>query len=702
MMDFHYIIQWWIPIFLIGIIFFPLTSLVFRKFVDHGYLFAKVIGFALTSYSLFVLGVFKILPLNFLSAILILWIFAVINFLIFKKNKINLKKSVNFKLLIFEELLFLGGIIVWSYVRGHEPSINGLEKFMDFGFLNSIMRSGFMPPVDMWFPPFSINYYYFGHFTTAVLTNISLLPTNITFNLMIATLFSFTLSLAFSIGTNLFSKQKLTKKSFISGAITGLLLTLGGNLHTVYALFKPYNVDNPVPFWQLPLSLGSIPNSYWYPNATRFIPFTIHEFPIYSFVVSDLHGHVLDLMYVMTSIAIIYVIFIEEKVNKAILVLIALFISIMYMTNAWDAGIYLLAILLILLIKNWYSLEKAKGNIKTFLTKTIKPTVMILILFFVFSLPFNLSFDPSGLTHGIGILCAPSFLTKIGHLGPFLFEASHCQRSPLWQIFTLYGGFYFFVFSFVGFLLLTQKKSKVVSEDLFILALILISTFLIILPEFIYLKDIYPAHYRANTMFKLVYQAFIMLSLACPYIIFRIMNKTKSLFFYLASLIVLLPIFVYPYFAIKSYYGDLKTYVGLDGTAYLKARYPGDYDAITWLNKNVQGRPVIVEAQGDSYTDFGRISANTGLPTILGWTVHEWLWRGSYNIPSPRIDDVKKIYESDDVNLTKKLLKKYDVKYIYLGGLEFQKYPQLIEEKFRNIGKMVFQEGRTRIYKTNI
>ena len=59
--------------------------------------------------------------------------------------------------------------------------------------------------------------------------------------------------------------------------------------------------ENPVPFWHLPLSIQFFPNMYWYPNATRFIHNTIHEFPLYSFVVSDLHGHVLDIPIVLDN-----------------------------------------------------------------------------------------------------------------------------------------------------------------------------------------------------------------------------------------------------------------------------------------------------------------------------------------------------------------------------------------------------------------
>jgi uncharacterized membrane protein len=136
----------------------------------------------------------------------------------------------------------------------------------------------------------------------------------------------------------------------------------------------------------------------------------------------------------------------------------------------------------------------------------------------------------------------------------------------------------------------------------------------------------------------------------------------------------------------------------LNGTVYLKTSYPADYDAINWLNKNIKGQPVILEAQGDSYTDYARVSANTGLPTVLGWTVHEWLWRGTYDIPAPRIEEIKKMYETTDAAVAKKLLEKYKVKYVFVGALEQQKYPMINEVKFQQLGRIVYQNGTTRIY----
>lgn len=731
--EFLSILQWWFPIFILGLIFFPSSSLIFDKFIDRGYLFSKVLAFGLVSYTVFVLNVARILPFNLITIFLITWIFSLLNLKVSKPKEVINKNKSRWKLFVFEEILFLVGIIVWTYVRVHEPSINGLEKFMDFGFINSILRSTYQPAVDMWFPPHPINYYYFGHFTTAVLTKLSFLPSYVTYNLMLATIFSFTFGLSFSLGLNFISKSTITRKSIIGGILSGALVSLGGNLHTIYALFKPYNVDNPISFFSLVFSPQSIPNNYWYPNATRFIPLTIHEFPLYSFVVSDLHGHVIDIPFVLLTIAVIYVIFLKPfdskstsiqnysskfkilnfiprlfTFNFSLLTLLALLLAIMYMTNAWDGLIYILLLSIVIFIKNAHHLKIKKvksgflifknrvSGIRLFLVSFLRYFLSILLLFTVFSLPFNLHFKP--FAQGIGLLCAPNFLVKIQHIGPLLFEANHCQRSPLWQLLILHGFFFFFAILFIFFIAKRIKK-KVLKEDILILLLILVSSILIVTPEIVYLKDIYPAHYRANTMFKLVYQAFIMLSLVSAYSIVRIVSTTKNLLFYLASFVLLIPVFIYPYFAVKSYYGDLKNYIGIDGIIYLRDRYPEDYEAIIWIEKNISGRPVIVEAQGDSYTDYGRISANTGLPTILGWTVHEWLWRGSYDIPAPRIEEVRLIYESENLAQTRRILNKYNVEYIYVGKLEREKYINLKETKFEELGDIVFSEGQTKIYK---
>ena len=313
MIDSLYISQWWLTIFLGGTIFLPLTFILFRNFKDKGYIFSKVMALACISYAVFITSSLKLFPFSFFEILTITFIFLILNIYIAKKiNLIKLVKQ-NLKLIVFEELLFFAGLACWAFVRGNLPDINGLEKFMDFGFINSILRSTYFPPLDMWYPPLPINYYYFGHLVTAVIIKASNIPAFIGYNLMLATLFSLTFATVFSLVMNLFAHIKIGIKATFAGLLSATLVTFGGNLTTIYTFFKAYMpLDKPVPFWTLPFQLFNFPNDYWYPNATRFIEYTIHEFPMYSFVVSDLHGHVVDIIFVLTTLALLYSLFLKK------------------------------------------------------------------------------------------------------------------------------------------------------------------------------------------------------------------------------------------------------------------------------------------------------------------------------------------------------------------------------------------------------
>ena len=64
-------------------------------------------------------------------------------------------------------------------------------------------------------------------------------------------------------------------------------------------------------------------------------------------------------------------------------------------------------------------------------------------------------------------------------------------------------------------------------------------------------------------------------------------------------------------------------YQTLNATNYLENAIPDDAAGIRWLNDNVNGQPVVLEASGDSYKDYdNRVSAMTGLSTVLVSGMH--------------------------------------------------------------------------------
>jgi uncharacterized membrane protein len=133
----------------------------------------------------------------------------------------------------------------------------------------------------------------------------------------------------------------------------------------------------------------------------------------------------------------------------------------------------------------------------------------------------------------------------------------------------------------------------------------------------------------------------------------------------------------------------------LDGLAFLRESEPGEYAAIVWLRSKASwGR--IVEAVGDDYSDHGRISASTGLPTILGWKGHELQWRGGSAAFAGRSEDVARIYQSQDVQVVRRLLEKYDVRYVYVGRRERARYGS--NQKFGEFMRIAFAQDDVVIY----
>jgi uncharacterized membrane protein len=219
--------------------------------------------------------------------------------------------------------------------------------------------------------------------------------------------------------------------------------------------------------------------------------------------------------------------------------------------------------------------------------------------------------------------------------------------------------------------------------------------------EFVYLKDSFGT--RMNTVFKFYYQAWILLALASAYAIYRLTLQRQawarvavgsSVFFIAIALI-------YPVMAIPTKADLFQGPATLDGTAYMKNYMPDEAAAIAWLQANVRGAPVVLEANGNSYTDAAHVSAQTGLPTLLGWGGHELQWRGNYDEPGRRERDIQTIYTTSDQAERERLLDRYRVEYIYVGRLERERF-RLNDAAVARLAQncdLVFSRGEVRIFR---
>ena len=759
--DIQLVFRWWSALFLVGVAAFPLTKRLFSPptggWYDRGYFFSKAVGFAVVSYIVFLLGTLHILPFTLFTVIGATIALFVLGILLSDKtywtNWTN--KTGNFfsfarpglaKLILciaLEEIVFFSALLFWSWVKAHEPAIRGLEKFMDYGFMQSILNSQYFPAPDMWWQGGFINYYYFGHLVTAVLTKLSGLDLSVTFNLMLATIFALTLTMSFSIGFEIrrIGQRRLIGlmggiQPFVAGCLTAFLVTLAGNMQTIYAFTKGYIGDNVVPFWTILWSsseffsnVGEGMMRYWYANATRFIPFTIHEFPSYSFVVSDVHGHVLSIPFVLLAIALLIMLFSHQidrthkthTTNWTIMAFYGFLLGILLMTNALDGPIYFLLFLALFVttkeifnfqfsIFNQNSILNDQKTRLVFLTRFI-PVIIVVSTLCITALPFLWHFK--SFATGIGVNCPPEFLANT-KIGPFLFEGvEKCQKSPLWMMELLWG-FFWFTGAWLFIKQIWGKEEYDATINRILKVFYIFGLVLIIIPEFFYVKDIYPAHFRSNTMFKLGYEAFILWSIVAGYVIVHFLFKRRQkaegrdalrpLFFVLLFPQLFL-VSIYPIFSTRSYFGELKTYRGIYGLEWLEKEYPDDWKVMIWIKSKISNLndkksqlPVIVEADGDSYTDYNHVSAFAGVSTVIGWAVHEWLWRGSYDVVAPRREDVKTIYESSDVNAVRSILDTYNVRYVLVGKLEREKFKNIQEDVIAKIGSVAFQSRGTVVY----
>ena len=823
--DYPYFIVWWLVWTLSGIIFWPLASL-FVSGHDAGFAVAKIMGpmiitiivcwfsglgfLPFTRYSLLIL---------YLSAAIVIWGWPQIN----KKFRQRFVVDLNPKLIIAEEIIFASILLLWAFARGLKPELDSLEKMMNLGFLNSLWRSSTLPALDMWFAGETINYYYGGHILTSILMKISGIKPQISYNLALSSTMALTGTLSFTLGYQILQRHCREKRRFLpwfSGTIVALLICFGGNGHSIL-----YDTKSPLhPMLRkiagiLPNMTGNV-DSFWFSDSTRFIghnppveDFTIHEFPYYSFLVADLHAHLLNLACVIGLLIIITSLWRrgwlqekselwdrelilklarnEETDSKKIRIslaiaevkgsfsdtkiwLLAVFLACFMMTNFWDFIIYFALISWLswlithsstLPLIRWQALPVFIIQVALIMTPflMVKSPLLALFLYLVAAIINHLLLIIA--TDRLSYAAAKvSALFALAHLIALPFNLNFSaisktikltdRHTSLYQFLVVWGVMLGagFIWCLSELLLVRQyalkenesKKAEnqpsLSSDTIFLLrsdrillsAIFVAAVILLIIPELIYVKDIYGADYqRSNTMFKFTYQAFVLLMLIWGVGLSKMIanwrqSTARKVVVILLVLAMIVP-FWYPFTATEQWLGTFtpENYISLDGTTTLRnknsSEISGDnvgelksyFTLIDWINNNIKGQPVIIEAVSVSYSDFNLVSAFTGLPTVVGWPTHEWLWRQTpdnpdawANLVAPRIDEVRQVYTDPDHRKVLDILKKYKIEYIVLGALERELYSSVSSEIpvaneifLRSLGTAVFDQDGTCLIK---
>lgn len=820
---------WWLTFAVIGWLVWPLAAKLFPG-GDSGYLLAKPIGLVLTSLLLWTLSYLKILPFQRWAIVLVLCAVGLAAWLIkksWKKFPGTDSASVCIRRAAAGELLFGAALLCWTFARGLKPEIDGLEKFMDIGFMNSLWRTDFLPALDMWFAGGTINYYYYGQYVYTFVAKLVNIRPEISYNLSIAATFAMTFTLAYAVVSRLMTLLRSYTSRLpavipaIGGLCGGFLVAVFGNSHSFL-----YDQNSPGHLLlsglkSLMLVGGETLKPFFFSDPTRFIGYnpdtldkTIHEFPYYSFLVADLHAHLINLSFVLLLLALLIQLISSVSLHKSAddcrlnqlrlstssdrewhrgemkqmfgrllttvrngpLLLIVVLLGLFMMGNYWDFAIYFVVATMVLLLVN----IRGYGRIRLIgIPVFLLQCAMILIPFLTINDPF-LAVAVFGVVlaanHYLTLLLGDA-LTLTGAQMSWLFFAAHLvslpfnatfepiskkialavSHTPLWQLLILWGPHLLAGLLLIVFLLTAgrpggrirkifppaaeDRQDAVIPQnrisaffnrqsqaDLLVLIMLICGIGLLIVPEIVYVVDIYSGDYkRANTMFKFTYQAFVLLSLVWAYALVRVSaffistcvrSKIKpswssALIAVMLTVMLIFPGW-YPILANKQWLGDFDpaNYKGLNGLVNMESKnsqqIPGelggemtaDYDAILWINEHITGQPVILESSGESYTDYCRISAFTGLPTVIGWQTHEWLWRTSRLSPEayttivgPRETDVRLMYTTTDQTIRQNLLKKYQVAYVVIGDLERSKYIVIQDDLLLDLGTVVFEKG---------
>lgn len=685
---------WFYAVFsLFGLIGYGITVRIFENRLA-AYLPAKIVGLILFGYSIWLLSSLRLL--NFQNSFVITILFTLACALglwsAYQHHTAQSKRSEAgqktktarpwFERILVWELIGLALYVLYLYIRSHNAAINGTERFMDMAFLSASGKTEFFPPIDPWYAGKTINYYYFGSYLMSLVTNLSQLPYSFGYTGALGLIFSQSFVLSAGLVYHI-------SKSKVASIWTGFMLTMAGTVYFAGCSLKG--------------ALAGLSPVCSYASSTRlYTPsYIINEIPSYSFTVGDLHAHLLALPLFLGLLYIVYALSTRRTVQWTAMILTSVGAAVLAMTNAWDAVTFA-ALLGILLLVHLYTMHRAReprASLFAVSTRYVGMGIAALLLM----LPFSLNFHSPVL--GIGI--APLY--------------AHAQRlsdvqypTPLLALLGMWG--VLIVVSAVSF-----RAHRTVSAATFAFVLATVSLGILVGVELFFIKDIYsianPPYFRANTTFKFGYHAWSMLTILAGLLAGNLLTHYSSAHkrglrtvVFAALLLAVGAGAVYPHQAVKQFYGYSASKT-LDGSAWLAQTHPDDYATVQYLNSTIQGRPVIVEAVGDSYTEYGRISVFTGLPTPMGWKTHEWTWRLLKPLPGAQnpetgwgavatiAGDVERLYTTTNAAEAQQLLAKYGAGYVYIGDMERTAYPQLDLQKFYQLGTPIFQTGQSILFR---
>lgn len=398
-----HVLSWWLLVTLAGAAAWPLLWRVLDGLPDRGYTLARAAGLMLTGFITWFLGSVGLLQ-NAPGGTVFAWLVvialsAAVWWRADQRPALRAWWREHRALVLVTELLFAGLLFGWAIFRAHNPEMATTEKPMEVMFINAIRASEHFPPRDAWLSGYAISYYYFGYVIIALLADLAALPTGIAFTLAIALLAALTGIGALGVVYNLVrlrdrrAESPPVRQALAAGLLAAVFVVFMGNLGTALIEF-PYQGYTPgvvnaayFDFWDVEGRAGTetvmqgdgstvvrpvdadadgVPNWEDDPLPLRNWSFTwglgwrysrvvqdrdlndrpisiqpITEFPNFSFLLGDVHPHVLALPFALLAIGLaLNLVARGSGLQRWEVPLLAIWVGGMVFLNSWDA-IYL-------------------------------------------------------------------------------------------------------------------------------------------------------------------------------------------------------------------------------------------------------------------------------------------------------------------------------------------------------------------------
>jgi len=815
---------WWFIIQLVGLVAFPLAYGFFHRLPDRGWAFSKPFGILFLTYLFWILNSAHILPNSqrgvawalFLLALPAAWA------LWSRREELWRFLEEHGRYILLVEGLFTLVFAVGGFLRSYVSDIAGTEKPMDFAFINAISRADNFPPADPWLSGHSISYYYFGHLMVSTLGKLSAVPTSFAFNLGLMTVAALAATAAFGVAYNLVAARQaaggnpspspkaqppgqapveaplppepdppdakaeekelppttielLLHSPAFYGVAAAALVVLFANLEGVLEMMAAHGIGSGGFYDWIgikDLTAGKSTTA-WYPSefwfwwrATRIIPpDTITEFPFFSFLLGDMHPHVMSIPFVLMMAGVGFLLLRqEERLDAAfwvrhpfMLLATGVMVGGLLFLNTWDMPTFAFVVVAFAFLRN--RLRLGGWNWRPLVRATLGFALPLLLVAVAAYIPFygNFSSQASGFTPVADSATRPLHALLIwGPLAvlliPFVWQRLAAPEGPaiqrrhlqlalapgllillVWAFWVLrlegFGGLgeqiadrrggWFTAAALIGLLaaLLLALWREIETERteeqgrlpvLFALGLAAVAVLLVLGAEFFYVKDVFGN--RMNTVFKLYYQAWLLLAVADGFALYRLASASWGeswgprrwrVFWTGATGLVLVAALVYPVAATFNRTDGFDAPRTLDGLAF--ARTGSDFGAVNWLREHVDGTAVVAEAVGNSYGPAARVAAWTGLTTPIGWPGHEQQWRckagSSCPILEGRFEDIERLYSTTDEEEARAILDKYGIHFVFVGSLERETYPEEGLAKFDSMLPVAYQDAGATVYR---